>query len=116
LSNRETNRYNDGLDQETQSTEPIRRGSIKDSGDNTEDLGEAIHTYQTSLGELYGFVDSKDNLYLDRRVITSEHAIHEYTHLWDRAVAERNPKLWKRGVELMKQTSLWKKWNQGTVL
>lgn len=34
--------------------------------------------------------------------------IHEYTHLWDKACKARNPELWKRGVELMKQTSLWK--------
>ena len=34
--------------------------------------------------------------------------IHEYTHLWDKACQQKNPELWKRGVELMKQTSLWK--------
>lgn len=34
--------------------------------------------------------------------------IHEYTHLWDKACKARNPELWKHGVELMKQTSLWK--------
>lgn len=31
----------------------------------------------------------------------------EYTHLWDRVVAKKDPKLWKRGIELMKKTSLW---------
>ena len=41
-------------------------------------------------------------------MISPEHPIHEYTHVWDRIVAKRNPELWKRGVELMKQTSLWK--------
>ena len=34
--------------------------------------------------------------------------VHEYTHLWDKAVQQKNPELWRRGVELMKQTSLWK--------
>ena len=33
--------------------------------------------------------------------------IHEYTHLWDAACRQKNPELWKRGVELMKQTPLW---------
>ena len=56
--------------------------------------------YWTSLGELYGFVDPKDNLYLDRRVITAEHSIHEYTHIWDRYVFKKNPELWKTGVEI----------------
>lgn len=45
--------------------------------------------------------------YLDENVISPEHPIHEYTHLWDRVVAKKNPKLWKRGIELMKQTDLW---------
>ena len=34
--------------------------------------------------------------------------VHEYTHLWDRACRTSNPELWRRGVELMKQTSVWK--------
>ena len=34
--------------------------------------------------------------------------VHEYTHLWDRACRENNPELWRRGVELMKQTPVWK--------
>ena len=34
--------------------------------------------------------------------------MHEYTHLWDRACRTSNPELWRRGVELMKQTSVWK--------
>lgn len=63
--------------------------------------------YKTDKGEVYGFVDSKDNLYLDRRVITAEHPIHEYTHLWDRYVAKKNPEFWKTGVDIMKKTSLW---------
>ena len=67
-----------------------------------------IQTFTTPQGEVYGFVDKEGNIYLDETKISPEHPIHEYTHVWDRVVAERNPELWKRGVELMKQTSLWK--------
>jgi len=28
--------------------------------------------------------------------------------LWDTAVQQANPKLWKRGVSLLKKTDLWK--------
>ena len=63
--------------------------------------------YMTSTGEVYGFVDKDGNIYLDETKISPEHPIHEYTHLWDRTVQQKNPKLWQRGVELMKQTSLW---------
>ena len=63
--------------------------------------------YMTSTGEVYGFVDKDGNIYLDETKISPEHPIHEYTHLWDRTIQQKNPKLWQRGVELMKQTSLW---------
>ena len=63
--------------------------------------------YLTPEGEVYGFLDKDGNIYLDETVIKPEHPIHEYTHLWDRAVQQRQPELWSRGVDLMKQTSLW---------
>lgn len=65
--------------------------------------------FMTSTGEIYGFVDKNDNIYLDENIISLEHPIHEYTHLWDRYVAKKNPQLWKRGIEIMKQTPLWNK-------
>lgn len=43
--------------------------------------------FTTPEGEVYGFVDKDGNIYLDEDVISPEHPIHEYTHLWDRAVA-----------------------------
>lgn len=38
--------------------------------------------------------------------------IHEYTHIWDRICQKENPKLWQRGIELMKKTALWKEIEQ----
>ena len=63
--------------------------------------------FTTPQGEVYGFVDKEGNIYLDETKISPEHPIHEYTHLWDRTVQQKNPKLWQQGVELMKQPSLW---------
>lgn len=71
------------------------------------DFDPNMFFYLTSSGEVYGFVTPEGEIYLDENVISPEHPIHEYTHLWDRAVAKKNPKLWKKGVELMKQTDLW---------
>ena len=68
---------------------------------------KGMETFTTPQGEVYGFVDKDGNIYLDETKISPEHPIHEYTHLWDRTVQKKNPKLWQRGVELMKQTSLW---------
>jgi hypothetical protein len=61
----------------------------------------------TPNGEVYGFVTPNNDIYLDEEIISPQHPIHEYTHIWDRMVAKKNPELWKRGVELMKQTSIW---------
>ena len=63
--------------------------------------------FTTPEGEVYGFVDKEGNIYLDEEVISPEHPLHEYTHLWDRVVAKKNPKLWKHGIQLMKKISLW---------
>lgn len=62
-----------------------------------------IEYFTNSIGEIYGFIDKEGNMYLDETKINLEHPIHEYTHLWDRAIAKRNPKLWEKGVELLKQ-------------
>lgn len=83
-------------------------GSSRKSSGNERNLGQkGIETFTTPQGEVYGFVDKDGNIYLDETKISPEYPIHEYTHLWDRAVQKHNPKLWDRGVELMKQTSLW---------
>lgn len=61
----------------------------------------------TPEGRIYGFVDDFGNMFLDEERISTEHPIHEYTHLWDKAIQKTNPKLWEKGVELMKQLPLW---------
>ena len=63
--------------------------------------------YMTPQGLVYGFADKQGNVYLDRTIISPQHPIHEYTHLWDRVIQSKKPELWKRGVELMKQTVEW---------
>ena len=80
------------------------------TGDIQDDsLGYSVETFTTTQGEVYGFVDKDGNIYLDETKISPEHPIHEYTHLWDRTVQKHNPQLWNRGVEIMKETDMWKK-------
>lgn len=83
---------------------------IKSATDNAGTFSRTnndITAFTTPQGEVYGFVDKEGNVYLDETKISPEHPIHEYTHLWDRIVQQKNSKLWNRGVELMKQTTLW---------
>ena len=39
--------------------------------------------FKTSKGEVYGFLDTNNNIGLDFSIISAEHAFHEYTHFWD---------------------------------
>lgn len=71
-----------------------------------------IHFFKDSKGVVYGYVDNHGNIHFDKNKIRPEHPIHEYTHIWDRVVALKNPSLWIRGVELMKQFDGGKLWNE----
>ena len=72
------------------------------------DLKITGHTQflRTAEGEVYGFVkDGK--VYIDPALMNPNTPIHEYTHLWDKALQKANPELWARGKELMRQLPLW---------
>lgn len=71
-----------------------------------------IYFFKDSKGVVYGYVDKHGNIHLDKNKIRPEHPMHEYTHIWDRVVASKNPSLWIRGVELMKQFNGGKLWNE----
>lgn len=80
-------------------------GNVQQGANRLLDMG--LPLFKTPSGEIYGFVTPEGEMYLDTRVINEEHPIHEYTHLWDKAVQDRNPGLWLRGIALMKQIPLW---------
>ena len=62
--------------------------------------------------QLVQHLEDSGNIHLNKNKISPEHPIHEYTHIWDRVVALKNPSLWIRGVELMKQFNGGKLWNE----
>lgn len=83
-------------------------------GENTtfSRTNDDIYFFKDSKGAVYGYVDDDGIIYLNKNKINPEHPIHEYTHIWDRVVASKNPSLWTRGVELMKQFNGGKLWNE----
>ena len=80
FSNRQNNRYGKTSDGTGVDGNPVA---------NTESQKDGIATFTTPKGEIYGFVDKAGNIYLDETVISPEHPIHEYTHLWDRPVRRK---------------------------
>ena len=72
------------------------RSSI-DSGENQGLFPKSdtpFYLLKTPKGEveIYGFIDPETlDMYLDDATINPEHPIHEYTHLWDRALYGMDP-------------------------
>ncbi|MBQ3634291.1 MAG: hypothetical protein II951_01570 [Bacteroidales bacterium] len=111
-------RNNGALDDKTRATRENTRhdGSSTNSGENQKVLpsrgisGVVKHEYRTSKGEVYGFYATDEKkIYIDETVAQPETPLHEYTHMWDDIVREKNPALWKRGVELMEKLGVWNK-------
>ena len=83
-------------------------GEYVDGLSNVKHKTRRVQTFTAPSGEVYGYVDNNGKIYLDEGAITAGLVVHEATHLWDRTIAQKNPKLWSRGVELMKETKYWK--------
>ena len=45
--------------------------------------------FKTRNGQVYGYATPEGAIYLDENIISPEHPIHEYTHLWDRVVIRK---------------------------
>ena len=69
-------------------------------------ITDHIRFLQDGKGVVYGATVG-GRIYINAERINPETPIHEYTHIWDDSCRRNNPELWKRGVELMKGTSVW---------
>ena len=82
----------------------------EDAGDinTTQFFTRSDHTEKGKGGApiVYGWTEN-GKVYLVKENLNPETPIHEYSHIWDIALQENNPELWKHGVELLKQTKLW---------
>ena len=61
---------------------------------------------RTPNGTVYGWTQG-GKVFLTKEGMNAETPIHEYTHLWDKMVQQKNPELWNRGKELLKQSPTW---------
>ena len=62
--------------------------------------------YQTPDGVVYGWTDGK-KIYLTEAGMNPNTPVHEYTHLWARAMMQNNPKGWNSIKQLLKKTPVW---------
>lgn len=57
-------------------------------------------------GTIYGFAHN-GKVYINESVFNAHTPAHEFAHIWAKVVESSNPELWKKGVELLKQTNMW---------
>ena len=69
-------------------------------------ITERVEFYQTPNGTVYGWTDGK-KIYLTKAGMNPNTKIHEYTHLWAKAMMQKNPKGWNSIKKLLKRTPVW---------
>jgi hypothetical protein len=62
--------------------------------------------FKTPNGIVYGWTDGK-KIYLTKAGMNPNTKIHEYTHLWAKAMMQKNPKGWNSIKQLLKKTPVW---------
>ncbi|MDR2205564.1 MAG: hypothetical protein LBE36_05355, partial [Flavobacteriaceae bacterium] len=79
--------------------------------ENAIEIQEHIRLMATPNGEVYGFVTPEGDIYLDPENLNANTPIHEFGHLWNDYAKKNNPKLYNKGVELIKNSTYWQKVN-----
>ena len=74
--------------------------------DNDLKITDRVQFMQRPEGTVYGWSEG-NRIHLTPEGINPNTPIHEYTHLWARAVMQKNPKLWNRIKELLQGTPIW---------
>ena len=65
-----------------------------------------IEPLRTTQGVVYGWTDGK-KVYLTKEGMNPETPIHEYTHIWAKAMMRNNPEGWKSIKDLLRGTPIW---------
>lgn len=83
---------------------------LKESGIEVDVLSneniENMKALTNHNGIVYGWTDGK-KIYLTEAGINPNTPVHEYTHLWAKAMMQKNPKGWNSIKQLLKNTPIW---------
>ncbi len=83
---------------------------VKSATDNSGEFSQDNDDIQFMLSSdgkvrIFGFAKG-GKFWADLNEANPNSFLHENTHLWDRVVAKNDPRLWRRGVQIMKSKSL----------
>lgn len=70
------------------------------------DIDNGREYWRTSDGTVYGYVEN-GKIFLTPEGFNSTTLVHEYTHLWARAMMQANPEAWDSVKDLLRDTPLW---------
>ncbi|WP_407403823.1 LPD1 domain-containing protein [Sodaliphilus sp.] len=84
----------------------VQNGEYTKFSDNNFTDNTEIEFMQRPGGTVYGWAEG-NRIHLTPEGINPNTPIHEYTHLWAKAVQAKNPKLWGRIKELLRDTPVW---------
>ena len=65
-----------------------------------------VEFLRTPQGVVYGWTDGK-KVYLTKDGMNPETPIHEYTHIWAKAMMQGNPEGWQSVKDLLRGTPIW---------
>ena len=65
-----------------------------------------VEFLRTPQGTVYGWTDG-NKIYLTKDGINPETPIHEYTHIWAKAMMQNNPNGWNSIKDLLRETPIW---------
>lgn len=78
----------------------------------SETMGDAeahskVEVLRSSDGRVYGF-SQNGKVVFNENLFNANTPAHEFTHVWVKVARSENPKVWSKGLEMLKQTQEWK--------
>lgn len=67
---------------------------------------DLVETFRNGDGIVYGF-SHNGKIVLNETVFNAATPAHEFTHVWAKVAAQKNPELWNQGKALLKDTKEW---------
>ncbi|MDO4191389.1 MAG: hypothetical protein Q4D14_06900, partial [Bacteroidales bacterium] len=87
-------------------TQEERRNSLASETEDVPRSEQIVEFLTTPDGTVFGWVEG-NKIYLTPEGMNPNTPIHEYTHLWCRAVERKNGELWENVKSLIKDTPWW---------
>lgn len=73
---------------------------------SADDARRKVEVFRNGEGYIYGFAVGS-RIVLNENLFNANTPAHEFAHIWAKVIRNVDPKLWKKGVSLLKQSPVW---------